>query len=479
VTRVSVVVNTYNRAAQVGNAIQSVLSQTEADLELIVVDDGSSDDTPAVLADVTDPRMRCIRQTNRGLSASRNVGARAARGQWLLFLDDDDRLCAGALEALLTAATGPACRVVVGGVRFVDRTGHLLQERAPSSSSVPLAGSFLIDRHLFHEAGGYLEGIPCSHQTEMFVRVNRILDERKGSISYVTQPVVQIERRPAAGRPEQSPAHTYFGARWLLARHPEHYGGGRSRADLETLAGVNAMRIRREAEAPRRLLSAIRHDPLAPRRYARLAGAVVRPVGRRLWLRQWDTAPETPRLLDRAGSLFTPWRYHENPLPTRGDRDATGEQTPLRRYAARFARARNLTPVVDIPGDEVAWDEILTRRPKLIVCCDVVQCTSDPRRLLSGIRRALGEDGMALISTVDRDRLGPAAAMGPPTDPRHIRQWSADGFGLLLESCGFDIIRVVRRTPRRSVMGFLVRAAQKDPGRVFTAFQDDECAANR
>lgn len=540
---VSVVVNTYNRAAQVGKAIESALSQSGVDLELVVVDDGSTDDTQVVLAGMADARMRCVRHSNRGLSASRNVGAREARGEWLLFLDDDDRLCEGALEALLTATTDPSCRVVVGGQRLVDSAGQVLQERPPASLGDALAGTFLISRSLFHETGGYLEGMPCSHQTELFVRVSRVLGEDNGVTSYIAAPVVEIERRPSAGRPEQSPAHTYFGARWLSARHPDRYGSGRARAVMETLAGVNAMRIGREPEARRRFVSAIRHDPLSPRRYLRLAGAIVPAMGRRIWLRQWDVAPETPRLLDRVrrpddpdgpmpdlalerdpspgpDSLFTPWRYRENPSRSSGEEGSSSWQNgprgndvrlhaPVYRLAARLIRASALAPVVDIGcgsghtlvryvgrvtkdfvgydepslisiarqafpdgawiegdlDDEAVWNEIASLEPQLVICSHVVEHVFDPRRVLSGVRRAVGEAGIALISTPDRTRLRAEAAMGPPIDPSRIREWSADEFALLLESCGFEITRVFHRlprtySPRRSSMGFVVRGAR-------------------
>lgn len=558
--RASVVVNTYNRADQVGRAIESVLSQSEVDLELVVVDDGSTDDTQAVLAALADARMRCIRQSNRGLSASRNVGAREARGDWLLFLDDDDRLLEGALEALLTAAT--ACRVAVGGVRFVDSDGHILQERAPVSLADALAGTFLISRTLFHEAGGYLEGMPCSHQTELFIRVRHVLGNRAGAASFVARPVVEVERRPTAGRPEQSPAKTYFGGRWLVARHPEQYTSRRAKARAETIAAVNAMRIGREADARRRFASAVRHDPLSPGRYLRLGGAIVSPIGRRIWLRQWDTAPEAQRSLDRVrrpadrddptclhwlerdpspgpDSLFLPWRYRENPPTLSNDGGSRLEQEglepkdlryqgPIYKLAARLAGAKGLVPVVDVGcgsghnlvryvgkvtdnfvgfdqpsvisiarqfcpdrasvegdlDDEAVWDQISRLKPQLVICSDVVEHVLDPRRLLSGICHAVGEGGLALLATPDRLRLHPETAMGPPSNPRHIREWSAEEFAMLLESCGFEILRMVHRLPhaysltvpdlqrmvwramrfqpvpgRRTSMAFVVRAA--------------------
>ena len=87
---VSVLVNNFNYGEFVSAAIDSALSQGQ-DVEVIVVDDGSTDDGAAVAARYA-PRVRCLRQPNRGLSAARNAGLQAARGTWITFLDGDDRL---------------------------------------------------------------------------------------------------------------------------------------------------------------------------------------------------------------------------------------------------------------------------------------------------------------------------------------------------------------------------------------------------
>lgn len=87
--RVSVVVPTHNRADLVCETIDSVLAQTYRDFEVIVVDDGSSDETPAVLAAYRD-RIRVIRQPNQGVSSARNAGIGAATGEFVAFLDSDD-----------------------------------------------------------------------------------------------------------------------------------------------------------------------------------------------------------------------------------------------------------------------------------------------------------------------------------------------------------------------------------------------------
>lgn len=87
---VSVVIPTYNRCALLQRAVGSVLDQTEKNIEIIIADDGSGDETPAVFETPADPRIRYLRLPHQGACAARNAGIEAARGQYIAFLDSDD-----------------------------------------------------------------------------------------------------------------------------------------------------------------------------------------------------------------------------------------------------------------------------------------------------------------------------------------------------------------------------------------------------
>jgi glycosyltransferase involved in cell wall biosynthesis len=96
---VSVVIPAYNRAALLGRAVNSVLEQSFQDFEILIVDDGSTDNTAEVVQGFEDPRIRYIRHAkNAGEAAARNTGIHAARGQYVAFLDSDDYWLAGKLE---------------------------------------------------------------------------------------------------------------------------------------------------------------------------------------------------------------------------------------------------------------------------------------------------------------------------------------------------------------------------------------------
>ncbi|MEJ7931426.1 glycosyltransferase family 2 protein [Ramlibacter sp. AN1015] len=134
--RFSVVMPLYNKSAYVRAAVDSVLAQSFRELELIVVDDGSTDDSTEQLRDIDDPRLRLLRQPNAGVSAARNRGIEAAQGEWVCFLDADDLWHAGYLASLAAAQqTHPTLSVV--GTRYTEFVGDALPDahaaaRAPT-----------------------------------------------------------------------------------------------------------------------------------------------------------------------------------------------------------------------------------------------------------------------------------------------------------------------------------------------------------
>lgn len=146
---VSVVIPTYNRASVVGEAIESALRQTRPPEEVIVVDDGSTDDTARALRSFGE-RIRVIRQDNAGVSAARNAGVRAASSEWIALLDSDDEWLPEKLEAQVkqvechAEAVGHSTNMLIrmpghADVNLYALRGYGLSEEEPHYFDRPLA----------------------------------------------------------------------------------------------------------------------------------------------------------------------------------------------------------------------------------------------------------------------------------------------------------------------------------------------------
>ncbi len=153
---ISVIIPVYNRAEMVAQSLHSLLGQSKPPGEILVVDDGSTDRTAAVV-DAFGPPVRRLHQTNQGAAAARNSGLNAACGEWIAFLDSDDYLTSNALEVLHRGLViNEGCGLVYGGMtlfRDGPETGDTLA--APEGSSpVFHPGTFLCRAEIFRKIGG-------------------------------------------------------------------------------------------------------------------------------------------------------------------------------------------------------------------------------------------------------------------------------------------------------------------------------------
>lgn len=128
--RISVVIPLYNKATYVERAVCSVLAQTRSADEIIVVDDGSTDGGPVLVEAIASPIVRLVRQVNAGVSAARNVGVAMARGDYIAFLDADDRYLPGFVETILGLASEfPQAALVGTAFRIVRPDGRFFLPR--------------------------------------------------------------------------------------------------------------------------------------------------------------------------------------------------------------------------------------------------------------------------------------------------------------------------------------------------------------
>jgi len=201
---VSVLVPTYNRAPLIGDALQSILQQTFTDFEVVVVDDGSTDTTSDVLDTFTDPRVRTLRLTHRGISGTMNAGLRSARGRYIARLDSDDLWQPHLLATLVPVLESrPEIAVVYGQADAIENgcvIPHLqgLPLRFPDDSLRSLVYddctcniALLARRECFDRAGPYDESLIANEDWDMWLRV-----ARHARFLFVDQVVARVRWHP-------------------------------------------------------------------------------------------------------------------------------------------------------------------------------------------------------------------------------------------------------------------------------------------
>jgi glycosyltransferase involved in cell wall biosynthesis len=182
---VSAVIPTYNRAAFVPRAIQSVLRQTFCDLEVIVVDDGSPEATQDAVARFDDSRLRYIRlPKNMGQWHAENVGIAHARGEWVAFLDDDDEWAPEKLAKLLERANAIGASAAYSRKLRIGYEGPILPKRdrplpeGDVSTSVltllmpATPSAFMVRRDALISVGGFDESLPQAQDVDLWVRLS-------------------------------------------------------------------------------------------------------------------------------------------------------------------------------------------------------------------------------------------------------------------------------------------------------------------
>jgi glycosyltransferase involved in cell wall biosynthesis len=182
--RLSVVIPNYNCARFLPETLESVFAQTCGDLEIIVVDDGSTDGSQALLGRFAD-RVRVIHQENQGVSAARNRGIRESRGEFVAFLDADDLWHPEKLAKQLQLFTNPAVGLVHCAVEYVDeqnrplgtnftgRRGRVLKSIALLQGTVVLAGgsTAVVRREAFEKVGSFDREMSTAADWDMWRRI--------------------------------------------------------------------------------------------------------------------------------------------------------------------------------------------------------------------------------------------------------------------------------------------------------------------
>lgn len=202
---VSAIIPTWNRAFDLEKAARSVLNQSISSIELLICDDGSTDDSKNLLSKITDNRLRWIDCTRSGRPAiPRNIGIRESRGEWLAFLDDDDEWLPDKLEKQLQAAKNAGCLAVCSNaVRFVPDKGmagnYLTLEREQINFddllkvNEVICSTALVHKSLLENAIGFPEDeqLKALEDYALWLRIATM-----STFAYIAEPLIVYKDQP-------------------------------------------------------------------------------------------------------------------------------------------------------------------------------------------------------------------------------------------------------------------------------------------
>jgi glycosyltransferase involved in cell wall biosynthesis len=221
--RISVVIPTYNRASLLVRAVESALCQTVRPVEILIVDDGSTDRTPAVVAQFGDS-IRYLRQGNAGASVARNRGVTAAGGEWIAFLDSDDLWLPGHVEAMARAIrrTGGKADLYFCDMEMEEREGggslwthcgfeieeeeRLVQDGSDwvmMHRQPMMLQASVVKRSTYLAVGGLWDRLRTRHDTHFFIKlgVGRVLCAVAGTGARQTSTENPMNRLMSAAGP--------------------------------------------------------------------------------------------------------------------------------------------------------------------------------------------------------------------------------------------------------------------------------------
>lgn len=285
----SVIIPTYNRATQLSSAIQSVLNQSFHNYELVIVDDGSVDETKKVVAQFNDHRISYVYRVNGGVSSARNAGAVIAKSNWLLFLDSDDtveKTWLSDFKFIIESSTHLPqlvfCQVKLIVRSYPNNFIKLIDPRKPYSNSnqagIFLTGAFAIKKELFLKVGQYDERLRHSENTELGFRIMPL----KPSFDFVDFPNLVYSQSESGG--SKNLQNKFESTVYILQKHQAMFSQQKHVKQLYLqVAGVSAIKIGKYKEGRKLITQALLTRPFVVKAWLQWLAAQLEFTARITW----------------------------------------------------------------------------------------------------------------------------------------------------------------------------------------------------
>ncbi|MHA7131828.1 glycosyltransferase family A protein [Algoriphagus namhaensis] len=276
--KISIIISFFNSESTLKRSVDSVISQSNENWELILVNDGSTDQSEIVVKSfLSDKRISYYYQENKGVSAARNLGASNANGNWLIFLDSDDMFRPDFFELFNKELQySDEFDFLIFGINRIkdDLENNLLPKDGQYFSRIP--GTFILRKAIFDRVEGYDERFRFAENTELFHRLELIKAAGK-NIAFVSLNYFDNPTGGSKNLKNMVDSLSLFLEKhdMTLTPHVKYL--------YHQIIGVNWMRFRNFPQARQHLLKAIKYKPFRPGTWLRFGIACFPGIAKRLY----------------------------------------------------------------------------------------------------------------------------------------------------------------------------------------------------
>ncbi len=260
----SIIIPSYNDAGRLPRAVKSVLSQEITNWQLIIVDDGSTDNTEEVVKDfLQDSRINFLKKENAGVSAARNTGASKSEGDYLVFLDSDDEIQPGTLkdyQKKIDEVDNPgfiSCGLSINGVDRLPKT----QKGISKYKYSVIPGSFCIKRTVFEEIGIYDEKLKQGENWEMVARALAYCENKGLGIFHIDSCNLLYHHFKTTDQVKKRDLHRAESHEYLARKYSKNGVLYFKRCDFLLTAAVNYVRAEEFSKARKLFLENFKCNP--------------------------------------------------------------------------------------------------------------------------------------------------------------------------------------------------------------------------
>lgn len=290
---VSIIIPTYNRERLLRRSINSIVKQTFTDWELVIADDGSTDNTKSMVESYEDDRIHYRYQNNNGAASARNMGVAVAKAGIITFLDSDDEADPAWLSKMVgVLKSKEQTGIVCCGIQMLNTSGMKMRQEFPKALGTVRGGQvgrfttggvYMLLKTIFQKSGGFDEKLLSGQHTELSYRLVPACISAGYKIENVHEPLIRQYLHDEK-RITTNPRSKMMGSLRTFKKHEKLFEKDINRkVNYLSVAGINAIKLGKVKTARKILKRALKLKPFSSRLLIRYAFTFLGPLRRYVW----------------------------------------------------------------------------------------------------------------------------------------------------------------------------------------------------